>query len=409
MKKEDHSSKEHIVFLGKAGFPIGLAEVQRMTLMARAMCYEGMNVTVICRKGTWEKNQNIKFGKKGSYEGIDYIYTSKSVFRPKGFINRNVQKLIGIYGEFRYLRRLRKDDKINAAIISNRSIIHILRYSILSVILNFPIVLNYVEMASSMQDRTGFFTKMNDYILDKWLIKLFDGALPISDRLMDYYRGISPSRPSMKLPILCDFEKFNLPRNDEMEPYFLYCGSMSYKQVIDFIIKAYKSISDDENTKLYMIVSGGSKKEMAQLQQEINKSFDTKPVKLFSDIPYSQLVDLYINAIALLIPLRPTVQDASRFPHKIGEYLASGNPVITTDVGEIKNYFIDGKTALIADSYTVDAYAEKMRFVLKHPEIARTIGRNGKVLGLNEFDYRVQGGRLSKFLRELYLKLRESK
>lgn len=401
MKRESQNTSEHIVFLGKAGFPIGLAEVQRMTLMAKAFLYERCKVTVICSKGVWDKNQEINFNKKGNFEGVDYIYTSKSVFRPKGFINRNIQKLKGIYGEFRYLKQLKQQDKLNLAIVSSMSAVHVLRYLIFSRYFNFSIAINFVEMASSMQHRTGFMTRVNDHIIDKWLIKLFDGALPISDGLLNYYKTVSPSKPSLKLPILCDFEKFEQTRNAEVEPYFLYCGSMSYMQVIDFIIRAYKSISDTEKAKLYMIVSGGSKKETDHLQDEINKRFDTQSITLFSNIPYDQLVDLYTNAIALLIPLRQTVQDASRFPHKIGEYLASGNPVITTDVGEIKNYFEDEKTALIANTYSVDAFAEKMKFVLDHPEKAKEIGLNGKVLGLNAFDYKIHGSRLRKFLQEL--------
>ena len=47
----------HIVFLGEAGFPLGLAAVQRMTLMAKALLYVNCKVTVICRKGVWKKNE----------------------------------------------------------------------------------------------------------------------------------------------------------------------------------------------------------------------------------------------------------------------------------------------------------------------------------------------------------------
>jgi glycosyltransferase involved in cell wall biosynthesis len=175
---------------------------------------------------------------------------------------------------------------------------------------------------------------------------------------------------------------------------------MAYRQVIDFIFEAYKNIPEKESVKLYMIVSGGSKKEIDLLQQEVNNQFDVPKIKLFSDIPYKQLVHLYVNAKALLIPLRPNAQDSARFPHKIGEYLASGNPIITTNVGEIKNYFEDGKTALIADTYDVCAFARKMKYVLDFPEESKDIGLNGKELGLKEFNYKMHGSRLQKFLRE---------
>jgi len=399
LHKESQHTKEHIVFLGENGFPKGLAAIQRMTLMAKALLNEGWKVTVVCRKGVWKQDKKENPNTKGNYDGIDYVYTSKSVFKPKNFSDRNIQKLKGLFGEYNHLKHLKKQGELDVAIVSNMSAFHLLRYLMYSALLNFPVALNFVEMASSMQDRKSFSLRINDYLSDKWIIKFFDAALPISDKLMNHYKVISPSKPRLKLPILCDFEKFDLQKGSE-EPYFLYCGSMAYRQVIDFIFEAYKNIPEKERAKLYMIVSGGSKKEVDLLQREVNNQFDVPQIRLFSNIPYELLVHLYVNAIALLIPLRPTVQDSARFPHKIGEYLASGNPVITTNVGEIKNYFEDGKTALIADTYDVGAFAGKMKYVLDYPEESEDIGLNGKELGLKEFDYKIHGSRLQKFLQE---------
>ncbi|MGB5418132.1 glycosyltransferase [Algibacter sp.] len=399
LQKENQPTKEHILYLGESGFPYGLAATQRMILIAKSLLIENYKVTVLCRKGKLNKKNNPGFDVEGTFEGINYLYTSGNVFKPEGFLKRNISKIKGIIGEFKYLYRLKKANNITLAIISNHKVIHVLRYRLYASIIGFPVVLNFVEMRSSMQNRSSIGQRINDYFMDNYFVKMVDGAIPISDYLMAYYQKVSPKTPILKLPIISDFEKFELEKSNE-EPYFLYCGSMAYRQVIDFIFEAYKNIPDNESAKLYMIVSGGSKKEVELLQQEVNNQFDVPKIKLFSNIPYEQLVYLYVNAIALLIPLRPTAQDTARFPHKIGEYLASGNPIITTKVGEIKNYFEDEKTALVADSYDVSAYAEKMEFVLKNPEKSKAIGLNGKALGLKEFDYKTQGSRLRKFLNQ---------
>jgi glycosyltransferase involved in cell wall biosynthesis len=99
--------------------------------------------------------------------------------------------------------------------------------------------------------------------------------------------------------------------------------------------------------------------------------------------------------------MRPTLQDAARFPHKIGEYLAAGNPIITTNFGEIVHYFQNEETALIAEEYDVSQYADKMLFVLNNPEKAKEIGLKGKEMGLREFDYLQYGPRLLNFFRKL--------
>ena len=67
------------------------------------------------------------------------------------------------------------------------------------------------------------------------------------------------------------------------------------------------------------------------------------------------------------------------FPHKIGEYLASGNPVISTNYGEVKYYFTDMKNMLIAESYNIDEYATKMQFVIDNPALVKKIGIEGKI------------------------------
>ncbi len=102
--------------------------------------------------------------------------------------------------------------------------------------------------------------------------------------------------------------------------------------------------------------------------------------------------------MALLIPLRPTFQDKARFPHKIGEYVASGNVVISTNYGEVKYYFKDMENMLIADSYDVNLFAEKMQFVIDNPNVVKQIGIKGKIKALPLFDYRSQATVINNFL-----------
>ena len=103
---------------------------------------------------------------------------------------------------------------------------------------------------------------------------------------------------------------------------------------------------------------------------------------MISNVSDKELSVLYKNATGLLIPLRPNIQDEARFPHKFGEYLISGNPVITTNYGEVKYYFKDMVNALIAEIYDEKAFAEKMYYVITNPSECSIIGQNGKKVAL---------------------------
>lgn len=396
------AQKAHIVYLGEAGFPIGLGAVQRMTLVGKSLLHENCKVTVLCRKGVLREDNHQGFDLKGTFEGIDYLYLSDSVFKPEGFVKRNLAKLKGMIGEYSYLYRLKKANDLTAAIISNHSAVHVLRYKIYSLLIGFPIVLNFVEMASAMKGRERTLTRINDRIFDNHIVKIVDGALPISEKLMSYYNSISPTKPSLKLPILCDFEKFKQTPRSATDIIFLYCGAASYFELVEFVLDVFDQLDNLESNVFLELILGGDQAELKRVERRIEKAKNKERIRTTTNVLHSEIPRHYCNASALLIPLRPSPQDEARFPHKIGEYLASARPMITTAFGEINHYdFIDGETALVADDYNIISFAEKMRFILENPEKSKEIGVKGRQMGLDNFDYSTHGRKLMNFLSSL--------
>lgn len=401
-EKNKQSQKDLVVFLGQSTFPSGFGAVQRMKLMGKALIHDGYKVKVICRKGGSRKNMKLEFGPEGSFEGIDYKYTSGAIYRPDGFLERNLQKIKGALAEYSYLARLKKSDNLKVAIISIHSTFHILRYRLYSNLLGFPIVLNLVEMASSLDNAKTLTKKINYYLLDRFIIRTVDGALPISEMLMEFYKNASSSKPAIKLPILCDFAKFDPKITQRSEVIFTYCGAASYLELVTFILSAFDRLENIEDHVFLQLILGGTEGELKKVKQEISKAKNKDHVRLATNAPHEKIPEYYSKATALLIPLRPTVQDEARFPHKIGEYLASGRPMLTCRYGEIKYYgFEDEVNALITDEYEETAYAEKMAYVLHHPSKAEEIGMKGRQLGLDNFDYSKYGSILRTYFSKL--------
>ena len=401
MSKKNKKSDFHVVYLGESGFPKGLANIQKMILVSKALIKSGAKVTVINRKGKFDPDYPLDLPVQGIFEDIHYIYTAGTIYRPNSFLARSIQKLKGIFNEFQYLRKLKRSGDLDAGIISCYNLGQVILYRLYAKLLDFPVVLNYVEWASAMAHRNSWKEKINDFIFDRWVVKSMDGALPISELLMKNFRDIAPQKGIMKLPILCDFTKFDRPAKKVKKPFFLYCGALSYREVIDFIMKAFDQLPISPEIGLHFVLGGGTDQEYQQLKSDISKMKKGHLVEVFLDVPHHEIADYYLPAKALLIPLRPTIQDAARFPHKIGEYIATGNPMIATNYGEVAHYFKDRVDALIAESYEVDAFTEKMKFVLEHPDKAEQIGQAGRDLGLREFNYQNYGTKLRAFLENL--------
>lgn len=404
MTHKNDSKTLNVIWLGVSGFPYGLASIQKTIILGDALNKAGVHFTVINRKGVFNRGQHTSMEAQGEFEGISYIYASGITYRPENIFARNFMKIKGAFNEYLLLRKMRSEYKSQVVIVYNRSFLQSLLYRMYGKVLNFPVIYLYVEMASEMEHRKGVIRKVNDYLFDNFLLKRMSGVLPISELLIENLQKIAPGKPILKIPAICNFENFNIPKKNVEESYFLFCGAFVYREIINFILESFERLEDSINAKLYLIVSGGSLKQYEEFNQYLIDHNLTDKTKVFSNIPFSELIDLYVNASALLIPLRPTKQDAARFPHKIAEYTATGNPIISTNYGEVTYYFKDGENALIADSYDISEFAEKMNFVIENPERAKQIGQKGKELGMNKFSHIKFGPILKDFLQNIISK-----
>lgn len=391
------SRKKHIIYLGSSGFPYGLAEIQKIRLISKCLVMEGNTVTVICKRGPHDRSRYPDLKAEGNFEGINYIYTSGTPFRHPKFLTRNFLKLKGMVNQLVVLRKLKKEKKIDFAILSTHNFYAVLYYFFLSKIFGFKTILNYVEFYSGVKKKRNEFWKwLNDELFDKQGLKLVDSVFLISEFLIGHLKKTVPGKKYLKIPNLTDVRRFDGIEIREGEKYFLFCGDAGYFEIIQFIIDAYDELNTT-SASLYLVING-SEANMQQVRDYVQNSVHKDKIKLSSRLTDLELNTYYKNAIALLIPLRPTFQDSARFPHKIGEYLASGNPVISTNYGEVKYYFKDMEDMLVADSYDIKLFAEKMQFIIDNPEEAKKIGEKGKLIAVNKFDFRTMAVVINNFL-----------
>lgn len=390
-------NKKSITFLGYGEFPCGFAEVEKIILISKSLLITGNNVNVICRNGYNSKEVYPDLEVKGTFQEIPYIYASGSCFRSKNFLKRRINHSKGRIKEIYLLWKYKKDNELDFAILSTKNFYSIVFYSLLSKLFNFKTILNYVEFYSAMEKgKFQISQKINDKLFDRFAPSLTDAVFPISEFLINQTKRGAPSKSYLKIPGLTDFGKYEGIPTIYNENYFLFCGHVGYKEIILFIIDSY-SLLKNNSISLYLVINGNQSDINEVKEYAILKNPDNN-IKIYSRLTQNELFTFYKNAIALLIPLRPTFQDIARFPHKTGEYLASGNPVISTNYGEIKHYFTDGINMLLAESYKKDLFAEKMQFIISNPEKAKNIGAEGKSMAIKLFDYRYKAKEIDNFL-----------
>ena len=393
--------KKSIVYLGYPSFPFGLAEVQKIILISKSLLLTDNTVTVICRNGIHNKSQRPGLKAEGEFQGVQYKYASGSCYRNDNFFIRRLKEIKGKVNETLLLWKMRRRGQLNFAIISTRSFSSVLYYVILSKLFRFKTILNYVEYYTAFHKRKSQIRqRLNDTLFDNYAPRIVDCNFLISEYLNDHVKKIAPGKKNLKIPGLTDFDKYACVNGTQSDSYFLFCGDATYKEIVFFIIDSYALIRDTTAYYLYLVVSGRPS-NIEQVKNYAEKLNNAGRIKIFSNLTEIDLYSKYKNAKALLIPLRPTIQDAARFPHKTGEYMASGNPVISTKYGEMKYYFKDKEDILLADNYDKNLFAEKMQFIIDNPEESKVIGAEGRKKAVELFEYKTQSSRINSFLESL--------
>jgi len=386
-----------VVFAGKAGFPYFKgAAYDRIGLLCQSMENAGIKTTVLARKGIMP--YGTVYPSRGTFEGVEYLYVNGTASRKNNYFIWLINRAIGLIKENIYIIDKARKGELDALFIYTQYSLNVIMYKILSKLFNFPIILNLVEYRSSFNTKNKF-SRIDYRVFDNLVYRFADGYIPISDFLVEKIKNFSTSY--IKIPAITNPDRLkSVEKHVDKEKYFLYCGFAAYIEIIHFIILSFEKIVNQEYG-LY-IITIGSPERISRIKKLIETSSKASKITLFVNIDYEDLLKLYKSSKANLIPLRNETKDIARFPHKIAEYTASGNPIITTNVGEIINYFMDNDNALIANKYDEIEYSEKMKFVIEQPEKAKDIGERGRLLCNKYFNYKSY----SLPLKELIVKLK---
>lgn len=380
-----------ILFCGLSGIPkSSSAPINRYMSIAQAMSANN-EIIFINRIPIFDEKTQLNSEWRNSFRIIE---ATGIEYRPKSFFKRNFLKFFSFLFEYNKILQLNKEKKIDWVNVYTQYFGIYFFYFILSKILRFKIILHYVEFRSEIKGR-NIILRINDYFFDKYAFFLCNKIIPISTFLNNRISKIRPNIKTIIIPPICDFAFFDsiIPESTENR-YLVYCGSANYDEVILFIIESYLKITDKNNIDLHLIINGRitNPKIIELIESNKNK------ILIFSRLSYELLIAKYKGSLAQLIPLRATVQDYARFPQKICEYLASGRPIVTTNLGEIPNYFEDGRNAIVASGFDTDTYSQKLQWIINNPNKLESISENSYATGLNLFNTNSYNLKLEKFI-----------
>lgn len=347
----------------------------------------GSDVTILNRYSPFI--DSLDKHKSGNYETKELVKQRKSS-------RLNLLLFVwSILREFAFLinYRIRSSKKVILHVYSGHYA-DMLFYRFIALLCGYKIIYQYVEYRKD-EKRRSLYHRLNGWLVDTLGAKLWDGVIPITHFLNDRALEQNSSLKSLIGPPICDYSQFDKYRV-EKNNIVLFCGSAAYFEVIKLVIDSFNlsSLAKLGEYNLELILTG-SKAEIDKV-----KSYYPQAI-IKSALPYEELIQEYNKAKILMIPLRNTIKDISRFPNKVCEYAASKSVIVTTKYGEPAHFFEDGVSAMIAEECNVNAIADKLTWLHENDNKIKDIGKNGYKVGLKSFELTAYVDKMKSFLETL--------
>lgn len=223
--------------------------------------------------------------------------------------------------------------------------------------------------------------------------KFVDGIIVISHRLKEKYLNFNIKKERINL-IPISSENLNLHFDKKVSNNFLfvYSGTFGKKDGVEYLIKAFKSFAKSYDG-IKLVLSGIINTEIKNLIYGVK---NIEYVGLVGDNEYYQFLK---NADVLLMTRIDSPYANTGFPFKLGEYLATGNPVIVTRVSDVDKYLVDKVDAIFANPSDVNSIIEAMEFCYNNQKQLADIGNNGKQKCIQYFNPVENGLALHNFFK----------
>jgi|GEM_PF-552746 len=401
---------KQIIFIGITPYPNGLASTNRLVALFSNLASIGWQVNVICAASTKFptkfSNNNPIFERKGQHRGVNFRYISAIVSANKPKIVRLISGLWGLFLVPFYLFKNKYETSSNLLLINSTRAHYVIYLKILATLLGFKLVLVGYEYPRPIRDPSPLMI-LYKIVLEKWIFKSFDGFILMTNALEQYFCKLKNNKALTKLiPMSVDLSRFDIiPEKLFNFQYIAYAGSLSsQKDGLDVLLSAFNKVAASDAEIRLVIIGDISNRQQYQALQSIIQFFPTDVVNriIFTGRIDRSLVPHYLMNAKILALARPnSVQAQGGFPTKLGEYLATGRPVVVTKTGEISLFLSHRQNALLCEPGDIDDFAANLSWALENYDSACLIASKGRYLAETVFNAQVQARELSVFLKHL--------
>ena len=387
-------------------FPDGTGAAARVASFAKGLMHHGAAVHLFLPKpteneATGERNEDLR----GVYEGIPFEYTCGRRLVAKTRVGAMLLYLRGLWRTCRAILRIHRRERVDAILLwYGESPINMLVFKTLAILLGALLIVEECEFPFAARRKTAA-VRATMWFNDHIGYRMPDGVFVISTCLQDFFATrLRKTAGVLRVPILVETDTFAHPIDapDRTERRVIYCGNLNHEGEIAELLQAFSEVAGDLPSWSVQIIGdlaeGQRRTELITLIAQLGLN---GRVQLLGERPRKEIPGLLAGGDVMVLPRAARIFSLAGFPTKLGEYLASGKPVVVTGTGDIPLYLQDGASAFVTPPGDSAAFARALRYVMTHPREAAEVGRRGREVALRQFDTLVNCGRVVEFIETL--------
>ncbi len=187
--------------------------------------------------------------------------------------------------------------------------------------------------------------------------------------------------------------ELNIPQG---EPVIVSMGHTYYIHKIYFLLDAFREVVKKvPEAKLYL-VGGLDPAEVADYCGDLMNNIIVAGERPFAEIKY------YLGAANILaLPMDSSIFEISRFPIRIGDYLASGRPIVANAVGEPKAIIESEGCGITSGPEDLEGFTEALCRLLSDPNEADRLGGLARTAAEERYCWQKQAEKLDAVYADL--------
>jgi glycosyltransferase involved in cell wall biosynthesis len=374
-------------------YPNGYALTKRFHLYAKGLIQLGHNVKVIIPFPVEKSSKSINNIISGVYEGVPFEYQWKNTTRSKNFFIRRYHDFLGLFKTALNCYKEKPDFIISASF----PLLFFLFLRFISLFRTIRLIREINEVVNMHEEKLTPHEKM----LTRLKYSLYDGLIIISQQLSNYLtHELKIKGKNIIVPVLIDDFKPNV--ENTIRKIIVYTGTyLERKDGIVTILKAFALIKNKyPDYKLVLTGAPERSPDYKEIKNTITNYELSSQIIFTGYIGENELYQTLGSAIMLILAKPENRQNQYNFPTKIGEYLVSGRPVLSTKVGIIGEILEDNKNVFFSKFDTKDL-ASKIEFIINNPKDAVEVGNEGREFALNNLHYKKHAKRMTNFFIEM--------